>query len=188
MNRVIVAVIGLDCPGVIYTVSSTLSSLECNIEEMSQTTLKCQFASIFLVAKPATLANADLQAALAAALAAKSMHLSLVIRDHEEHVAATPATISEPFVVAVDGNDRNDIITSFSRIFAEQGINIDTLRAIKPDGEGSKALLVFEVSLPLAIDRRALQRTLADRANSLGLAMSMQHRDIFEAVHRVLSA
>ncbi|MEF9942906.1 MAG: ACT domain-containing protein [Burkholderiaceae bacterium] len=188
MNRVIVAVIGLDSPGVVYTVSTALSHLECNIEEMSQTTLKNQFASIFLVSKPAGLANAALEAALAAAIAAKKMHLSLVIRDHEEEPAVIDAPLAEPFVVAVDGHDRNDIITSFSGIFAEQGINIDNLRALKPEGEDGKALLVFEVSLPLAIDRRALHRTLADRAASLGLAMSMQHRDIFEAVHRVLSA
>lgn len=186
MNRVIVAVIGQDSPGVVYTVSRALSELGCNIEEMSQTTLLGQFASIFLVAKPLALANAALDQALAAAIAARGLSLSLVIRDYQ---ASAPAPVaSEPFVIAVDGTDRNDIITSFSGIFAEQGINIDQLRAIKPDGERQKALLVFEVSIPVNIDRRALQRTLADRAASLGLAMSMQHRDIFEAVHRVLSA
>ena len=46
-------------------------------------------------------------------------------------------------------------------------------------------LLVFEVTIPLAVDRRALHAVLRDRARSMGLRTNMQHRDIFEAIHRV---
>lgn len=54
-------------------------------------------------------------------------------------------------------------------------------------GRNGRALQVFEVSLPLSIDRSALRRTLEDKAGEMGLRVSMQHRDIFEAVHRVQS-
>lgn len=51
VSKIVVSVIGLDCPGVVYAVSSTLSALECNIEEVSQTILKNQFAAIFVANK-----------------------------------------------------------------------------------------------------------------------------------------
>ena len=44
---------------------------------------------------------------------------------------------------------------------------------------------VFEVSIPTDLDTRSLHRVLLERAKSLGLSLTMQHRDICEAVHRV---
>ena len=52
MSKIAVSILGIDCPGVVYLVSSTLSSLKCNIEEISQTILKGQFAAIFIAEKP----------------------------------------------------------------------------------------------------------------------------------------
>ena len=43
-NNVIVAVIGLDQPGVVACVSSVMTRLNCNIEHMTQTALHNQFA------------------------------------------------------------------------------------------------------------------------------------------------
>ena len=57
VSKIVVSVIGLDCPGVVYAVSSTLSALECNIEEVSQTILKNQFAAIFVANKQESLDN-----------------------------------------------------------------------------------------------------------------------------------
>ena len=185
VDKVVVSVIGLDCPGVVYLVSSSLSGLECNIEEVSQTILKGQFSAIFVVRKPEGLDDALIGKVLTTAIADKDMLLSVTIRPFEEGCLFANEE-SEPFVVTVDGEDRFEIISAISGIFAEHRVNIENLKAIMPDAEQRKALLVFEIALPLSLDRVALRRTLEDRAHSLGLQLSMQHRDIFEAVHRVL--
>ncbi len=185
MNKLVVSVIGLDCPGVVYLVSSTLSGLECNIEEVSQTILKGQFAAIFVVRKPEELEDAVMENILTKAIADKNMLLSVTIRPFEQGCRFSGGE-SEPFVVTVDGEDRLEIISAISGIFAEHMVNIENLKAIMPDPDQRHALLVFEIALPLSIDRSALRRTLEDRAHSMGLRLSMQHRDIFEAVHRVL--
>ena len=39
--------------------------------------------------------------------------------------------------------------------------------------------------MPLSVDRRALNAVLRDRAHERGLRCNIQHRDIFEAIHRV---
>ena len=183
MSKIVVSVIGLDCPGVVYTVSSTLSTLECNIEEVSQTILKNQFAAIFVANKPASLDNEIIHTSLSEAIEKRNMHLSVTIRDFEESKDHSSVE-SEPFVVTVDGEDRFEIISAFSKIFADQKVNIENLKALMPEDE-KRALLVFEIALATDIDLNALRRTLKDKARTLGLQLSMQHRDIFEALHRV---
>ncbi|MEI3479593.1 MAG: ACT domain-containing protein [Bilophila sp.] len=74
MSKIVVSVIGLDCPGVVYAVSSTLSTLECNIEEVSQTILKNQFAAIFVSTKPDSLDNEIIHDAIAKAIENRGMH------------------------------------------------------------------------------------------------------------------
>lgn len=184
MNKIVISVIGLDCPGVVYLIAKTLSGFACNIEEVSQTILKGQFAAIFVATKPEGLDDSLIEKKLTDGIADHKMQLSVAIRPFVEQ---PPVSVeSEPFVVTVDGEDRYEIISAISGIFAEHKVNIENLKAIMPDPEQKKALLVFEIALPLSIDRSALRRTLEDRAHALGLQLSMQHRDIFEAVHRVL--
>ena len=166
-HEVVVAVIGLDQPGVIACVSSVITRLGCNIREMTQSTLHEQFAGIYLVDKPQELSNETLNAEIEKAVALKKMRLTIVTRDYEEP-SGEPVP-SEPFVISVYGPDRNDIVATFSHIFGAQQINMQ----------------VFEVSIPTDLDTRSLHRVLLERAKSLGLSLTMQHRDIFEAVHRV---
>ena len=99
----------------------------------------------------------------------------------------------EELEFTVDGEDGLNVVASFTRIFAENKVNIENMKALMPDmpedqpDTRRRALQVFEISLPLSIDRTALRRTLEDKARDMGLRVSMQHRDIFEAVHRVKS-
>ena len=134
MSKIVVSVIGLDCPGVVYAVSSTLSALECNIEEVSQTILKNQFAAIFVANKQESLDNGTIHTQLSKAIESRGMHLSVTIRDFEEGDTSGSAE-SEPFVVTVDGEDRFEIIAAFSKIFEDQKLNIESLKAQRPEDE-----------------------------------------------------
>ena len=117
-HEVVVAVIGLDQPGVIACVSSVITRLGCNIREMTQSTLHDQFAGIYLVDKPEEVTNETLNSEIEKAVALKKMRLTIVTRDYEE---PTQAPIpSEPFVISVYGPDRNDIVGTFAHIFGEQ--------------------------------------------------------------------
>ena len=109
------------------------------------------------------------------------MKLSIITRDMENPEHEAPA--SQPFVISVYGKDRNDIVGTFAHIFGEQGINIEALRAF-PLGDGS-SMQVFEVSIPDDIDTRSLHRVMIERAKAMNLNLTMQHRAIFEAVHRI---
>ena len=184
MKTVVISVIGLDCPGVVYLVSDVLSTLKVNIEAVTQTILQGQFAAIFVVALPDGVAPDSVQKQLARRVAERGMHLTVNVHPFEQGSAFTPPP-SEPFVVTVTGPDRLDVISSISRIFAEHDVNIENLKAILPELDDGSCLLVFEVAVPISVDRSAFRRTLLAKAEELGLQLSIQHRDIFEALHRV---
>ena len=192
MSKIAVSILGIDCPGVVYLVSSTLSALQCNMEEISQTILKGQFAAIFSAEKPDALTEDKVHSELVKAIDARDMSLSVIVRSLDEK-AVYHGEPGEPFVITVDGEDGLNVVASFTRIFAENKVNIENMKALMPDmpedqpDTRRRALQVFEISLPLSIDRTALRRTLEDKARDMGLRVSMQHRDIFEAVHRVKS-
>ena len=69
------------------------------------------------------------------------------------------------------------------RIFAEQRINVEGLKAFRI--EDDQSLQVFEVVIPEQVDTRSLHRIMGERAKRMGLRLSMQHAAIFEAIHRV---
>lgn len=181
-NSALVAVIGLDQPSIVATVSSALTRLGCNIEEMTQSTLHDQFSGIYLLNKPEGLSNETLNEEISKALEARKFHLSLVIRDFEE-LPKDSVPESESYVVTIWGKDGNDIVSTFSRIMSEQRVNIHDLRA-KPLGEG-ESVQIFEVSVPKAVDARALHRVMSERAKAMGLSLTMQHHLIFDAMHHI---
>lgn len=191
--KIAVSILGLDCPGVVHLVSSTLAALRCNIEEISQTILKGQFAAIFIADRPDTLPKDSVHNALIKAIAERNMSLSVIVRPLEEETLFQDENC-EPFVITVDGEDRPNIVASFTRILAEHKVNIENMKALMPDADSldkadasqtRRALQVFEIALPVRLDRSAFRRTLEDKARSMDLRISMQHRDIFEALHRV---
>lgn len=193
--KIAVSILGIDCPGVVHLVSSTLSGLGCNIEEISQTILSGQFAAIFIADAPAGVSEDQAHSALVRTIASRDMSLSVIVRPLDE-AALYHGGPAEPFVITVDGRDRPDMVSSFTRILAEHRVNIENMKALTPESadlpddapDGTRrALLVFEVALPVSLDRSAFRRTLEDRARAMGLRVSMQHRDIFEALHRVES-
>lgn len=180
MDRTNVAVFGLDRPGIVAAVSNLLTRHGINLEQVNQMTLHGQFALMCVVQKPRNLSNETIQRELEAEIERRRLDQRVMVIDFREPAPMPPG---EPYVVSVWGTDRNDIIANFSRIFAEQKINIESLRAF-PIEDGA-SLQVFEVTIPMDVDRRALHRVLIDRARAMGLRCNLQHRDIFEAIHRV---
>ncbi len=184
MNSVVISVIGLDSPGVVNVVATALSSKKCNIEAITQTVLLGQFAAIFVATLPDDVEMELARQTIEDAIAAKNMHQAVNIRAFEQ-CSDAHVEDSEPFVVTVTGPDRTDIIAAITLIFRTQNVNIENFKALLPEENFGQCLLVFEIALPFSVDRSAFRRTLLSKGDELGLLVSIQHRDIFEALHRV---
>ena len=194
MEKYTASFLGRDCPGVVAAVSRLFGDMGCNIEAMSQTMLSGAFAAIFVVSAPDGAAaggegacGADcLRLRLEEGLERAGVDLSVLVRPAIAEQWGTDLKC-EPFVVTVDGPDRPGLIGGMSRVFGRHGVNIENLKAILGEGGEGRALFVFEVMVPDSVDLGRLRRELALEATNLNLRVSVQHRDIFEAVHRVSS-
>ena len=181
VNRIVISVIGRDCPGVVYAITSALAKEKCNVEQLSQTILKGQFASIVIISAPEGVTEEQVQRVVSLSLEARDMDLTVSARYFETETFNSGEE-TEPFVVTVNGSDQAEIIAMFSGIFAEQKVNIENLKALRTNEE---CVLVFEVALPMSINRNAFRQMLQAKARSVGLSISIQHENIFEAIHRV---
>ena len=186
MQKYTASFLGRDCPGVVATVSRILGETGCNIVEVTQTILSGEFAAIFVVQAPEGRSAEELREQLTAGLAEAQVDLSVLVRPAIEGQWGKDLKC-DPFVVTADGPDKPGHIAAMSRVFARHGVNIESLKAILGEGGEDHALFVFEVMVPEDADLGRLRRELACEGQSRHLRVSVQHRDIFEAVHRVSS-
>jgi glycine cleavage system transcriptional repressor len=185
LEKVLLALAGPDSPGVVYTVSEELEKINCIISDMSQTTLRNQFSSLLIVKNKDGLPLEEIQAHVSAALEGHGFDMAVSVKSYQEGKAKV--TEGEPFVITLDGAPADGIMLALSRIFWEGRINIDSFRLFdKHPASGEKEILmVYEVTVPLTVDTKALSRTLGSIAKTFNMSLSMQHRRIFEAIHRV---
>jgi len=179
----VVSALGTDQPGVVAALCQALTQSDCNISEMTQSNLHNQFASLFIIEKPTTLENAVLQERLCRTLRDANLNVEARVWSPGTPDKEAKPTATEPFVVSVYGADRNDIVGTFASLFAAERINIEDLRALQP--ETGEFMIVYEVLIPVESDVAAIHARLIAKAKSMGLTLTLQHRDIFEAIHRV---
>lgn len=184
MQKLSASFLGRDCPGVVGAVTRILGNNGCNILEVSQTILSGEFAAIFVVETESDRDSDTVRNQIARELALADIDLSVIVRPAIEGQWGDGLEC-QPFVVTVDGPDRPGLIAGMSRIFAQHGVNIESLKAVLGEGGTGHAMFVFEVMVPESVDLGRLRRELTCEGQKLGLRVSVQHRDIFEAVHRV---
>ena len=84
------------------------------------------------------------------------------------------------------GPDRKGLVADLSEVIARYGVNITNLQAVFKGGEEpGDNLMIYEVDVPLTIDPQPFARDLRARAETLHLDLTLQHRHIFETLHRI---
>jgi len=184
MNKVILSVLGHDRPGIVAAVANILFECDCNIENVSQTILKTEFAGSFIISMPPDLTQEELRQGLNEGLAAMNMHIHVesVLKQKMGLVSSK----AEPFVITTKGPDRKGLVASISAIIARYGANITNLQAVFKGGDDpGNNIMIYEVDIPVDIDRQDFYRSLRAKAESLALSISIQHRNIFETINRI---
>lgn len=183
MNKVIITVLGCDRPGIVAAVSKALFDHGCNIEDVSQTILQTEFAGIFIASMPAGMKPAELLAGLEKRLQPEA--LSVFLKEMQSKGPARPVQ-TEPFVITTMGPDRPGLVAGITGLLSEFGINITNLQAAFRGGDDPRRnVMIYEVDIPVEIDQNEFRAALFARARELRLDASLQHRDIFEQIHRV---
>ncbi len=183
MKKVVISVLGYDRPGIVAAVSQALLDNRCNIEDVSQTILQTEFAGIFIAGVDEDCRLEDLRSDLEGKLHPRG--LSVFLKEMEEGKPAISGP-SEPFVITTLGPDRLGLVAGITNVLSAFGINITNLKAVFRGGEDPRRnVMIYEVDVPVETDHKVFREALQARAQELGLDISVQHRNIFEAIHRI---
>lgn len=183
-DKVILSILGHDRPGIVAAVSKVLFEQNCNIENVSQTTLQFEFAGIFIVSIPGDLSPQSLHQSLDAQMA--PLGLEVHVRSLKPTTAPVSIPECEPYIITTKGPDRKGLVAAISEVIAEFGCNITNLQAVFKGGEDpGDNIMIYEIDVPNQIERQALYRELRSRAKQLKLEIDIQHRNIFEAINRI---
>lgn len=182
---IVISVIGRDRPGIVANVSKVLYLNQCNIEELTQTAIKGQFAMILIATPLQEGTFPQLQEDLQALAADLDLNIHLRILKEEELIPFS-AGETEPFVLTVRGEDKPGLVYGITEILAEHGINITNLDAqVAYLGEEKEYIQFFEVDIPSKIDYALIQEKLQRRGKEMGVAVDLQHKNIFQAINRI---
>lgn len=182
--KVILSILGSDRPGIVAAGSRVLYEQNCNIENVSQTTLQSEFAGIFIVSLPQGLSAEALHRRLAAKMT--PMGLDVHISVLGETAAAFTPPQSEAYIITTRGPDRKGLVSGISEVIARFEGNITNLQAVFKGGDDpGDNIMIYEVDLPVRTDPQELYQKLKTRADELSLEIDMQHRKIFEAINRI---
>jgi glycine cleavage system transcriptional repressor len=184
MRKAILSILGQDRPGIVAAVSKVLYEQNCNIENVSQTTLQSEFAGIFIVSMPQGLFAEALHQSLAAQMTPMGLDVHITLLEPITAAAAPPQ--SEAYIITTKGPDRKGLVAGISEVIARFEGNITNLQAVFKGGDDpGDNIMIYEVDLPTQTDPQALYQELKKRAGELSLEIDMQHRKIFEAINRI---
>ncbi|MBM4332224.1 MAG: amino acid-binding protein [Deltaproteobacteria bacterium] len=180
-----VSVIGRDRPGIVASVSKVLYLNHCNIEELSQTAIKGQFAMILIASALKEEARRGLKDDLQELARALALDINLRKIKAEEMTPFSSGAI-ESFVITVRGEDRPGLVYGITEVLAGQGINITNLDAqVARIGGKSEYIQLYEVDIPKTLDLSIIQEKLRQRGQEMGVAVDLQHREIFRAINQI---
>ena len=186
MNEwVAISVIGRDRPGIVASTSRVLYRHQYNIEDLSQTALRGQFAMILIAStsREGTLTGLkrDLEEL------AKDLGLEINLREIKpEELTPFHSGETEPFILTVRGEDRPGLVYGIAEVLAERGINITNLDGqVAQVGQQLEYIQLFEVDIPKKVDLGLIQEKLRARGQEMGVSVDLQHREIFRAINRI---
>ena len=175
----ILTVMARDRVGIVRDVSSGLAGLGGNITRLSQTVVRSYFTLIISVEMPDERTQLEIRQAVERNGAVGEFEVS--VRPYQEAVATETCAL-ERFTLSMQGTDQKGIIARTTTYLAGRGINVDDFYSYVHEGI---LLMLAQVSVPVGVDVEEVQAGLEEVGREFGLAVHLQHEDIFRATSDV---
>lgn len=184
MRKLIVSVLGKDRPGIIAAVTKVMFEQDFNIEDVSQTILQNQFSGIFIASGPQRVLASDLLSALEKNTAEFNLHFH--VSDLGTKGITWTSCQCDPFIITTRGPDRKGLVANITALLAAHNVNVTQLQAVFRGGiSPERNVMIYEVDIPMDTDMQTLRQALSNKAKELDLQISIQHKNIFEAINRI---
>jgi glycine cleavage system transcriptional repressor len=170
MTRFAVSVFGRDRPGIVAAVTRVLADAGCNLEDTSMTILRGHFAMMLVVAGPAGVDAAGLEAGLDPV--AGRLDLQVSVRPVTDEVT-TAVGGGLRYAAAVYGADRPGLVARVSEALAAHQVNIVDLQTRVVGEPDPVYAMHFELEVP-AGRAAQVEADLRAVADELGVQSSFE--------------
>jgi glycine cleavage system transcriptional repressor len=162
------ALVGVDRPGIVATVTAGLAELGCNLEDVSTSLLRGHFAMVLVFSSPGTASAEEIRTHLMSRAPAFDLHLDI-----------WPVTELVPegrtsHVLRIHGPDRIGIVASIAEVIAARGGSIREMSCSREEGRSPTYVVVLELEIPAGSDAGELGAALDEAATSLGLRLTFE--------------
>jgi glycine cleavage system transcriptional repressor len=161
------ALIGVDRPGIVASITGALAHLHCNLEDVSTSLLQGHFAMVLEFSAPPGTPFAAMREELLTRSAALDLHLEVwPLSDLDARGAAT-------HVLKVHGPDRLGILAAIAETLAAHGANIREMTCTRVAGDRPAYVVTMEIEVPGAAVP-ALEMELRQAAAGLRLRLVLE--------------
>lgn len=161
------ALIGVDRPGIVASVTGALAALGCNLEDVSTSLLRGHFAMVVEFSAPPGADFGVIRSELLGRSRALDLHLE--VWRLSERDASGVAT----HVLTVHGPDQLGIVATIAETLAAHGANIREMTCAREAGASPTYAVTMEVEVP-GPAAAPLQRELRRAADSLRLRLTLE--------------
>lgn len=170
-----------DHPGIVAGLSEGIARLGGNIESCSQTVLSGYFTLIMTLSFDRPW---EPDALVADILTERGLEdCQIFARRMTQPIGERAVSDADVFVLTAFGEDRREIVLSFSRYLADKGVNIIDLYGER-HGE-NEFVLIGQVEVDPRDDIRGLLLDLEEIGNDFGFTVKLQHKNIFVATNQL---
>lgn len=167
MAHYAVTAIGTDRPGIVAGLAGALERMRGNLEDVSSTILRGQFAMMFVVEVGEDEERVRGALERAAEPLGVQVHVAEVAAEVPERPRAT-------HVLSAYGADRPGIVARLARLLADREVNITDLSCRLTGAEQPIYAMVAEVAVPEDVDADVLEADVRTVADDLGIDVSFR--------------
>lgn len=165
---IVVRISGVDCRGLIASITGTLFDQGANLLESGFHSVKGRFEFHAVAAFPLDIAESDVSDALSSVEALSGA--DIYIAPWSDVTDGAGVTVTHR--VIIDGGDRPGLVARLSEILSDSGADIIQMRSEQRDGDaGRRHMTLFDLSLDTK-QATSLENALVNTAGSLNLKLS----------------
>lgn len=177
-TNVVLTGVGQDRVGIVAELSNILYELGCNLLDSSMTLLRGEFAVILMAQIPEHSSIEQLKSKLTEA--ESTLKMKVYVRELSDDEMNDPTSDQTAYIISVYGADKPGIVAGITKVLAELKVNLTDVETKKTEASNSLFLMILEITIPKDLEFSALKNKLEDKANTLGVDVSIQEVEYME--------
>ena len=179
----VISIMSRDRIGIVYEISSAISSMGGNIADIRQSVLCGYFTMILLATFPASVTQRHIQRKLAEVDARSETSIDAVVEKAVPGAATSATPIPDnAYVLTATGSNQIGIVATVTAFCVKHQINILDLSTTTADGA---YVMILIIDLGCCASIAEVRQDLQQLGRESGLKVVLQHHHIFRAVNEI---